>query len=196
MGIEMHEFNPGTRAEEEETKLWTLNKVALIRGMCQTPCWRCGAPVTQSGLFLELGGRNNYHCRIVAWSILDDIGLLSQPFKYVLSSYWVVRNRYSKTMHCEYLAVVCPNCGEIQGNNFVYGNYKGRGGVFSNPADKTPLIAFPLPSFTDNQPQRFDWAFGTFTLEADPRRISFRGEPVIPGNAWPWRSRSYPYQQW
>lgn len=85
-----------------------------------------------------------------------------------------------------YLGITCPKCGSLQGDNFVYDNYQGRGGVFSDPEDKSPLEVLPLPVFTDDWPQRFHWAFDSFSLDLEPWRIRF-GKPVaIWGNAWPW----------
>lgn len=193
MGLEIHEINAGSPLPwlmaESGMGFWRLNKVALIYGERRVPCWRCGFPNVQSGLFLELGGRNEYHCRIVAWSVADSIGLLSQAFLDTLNAGYCVRRRYSKTMGCEYLATCCPKCGCIQGDNFIYRNFKGRGGVFSNPADTSRLTAHMLPSFTDTDPRRFDWAFDGFTLEAEPRRIWFKAPFVLPNQAWPWTGR-------
>ena len=164
-----------------------LHKVGLIQGLRRVPCWKCGFPVIQSGLFLELEGRDGYHCRVVSWSGTDRIGLFSQPFLRTLDMDWRVRSTYSKTMGRTYLAVTCPKCGGIQGDNFIYRNYRGRGGVFSDPTDKSPLEVRPLPVFTDDRPQGFGWAFDTFSLDVEPRRISFGRPVMIWGNAWPWR---------
>lgn len=153
------------------------------------PCWKCGFYNIQSGLFLELGGWNEYRCRIVAWSVADDIGLLSQAFLDMLNAGYCVRRRYSKTMGREYLGACCPRCNSLQGDNFIYRNYQGRGGVFSNPADSSRLTAHMLPSFTDAEPRRFDWAFDSLTLETEPRRIWFEAPLVLPGHAWPWTGR-------
>ena len=168
-------------------ELWRLHKVGLIQGLCRVPCWRCNHPVIHSGLFLELEGRDGYHCRVVSWSDVHDAGLLSQPFLRTLNDCWRVRPTYSKTADSTYLGITCPKCGSLQGDNFVYKNYQNRGGVLSNPNDKSPLEVMPLPMFTDDQPQRFYWAFDRFSLDLEPQRIRF-GQPVaIWGNAWPWR---------
>lgn len=118
---------------------------------------------------------------------MDKAGLLSQAFRRLLDVNWGVRPKYSKSMGCEYLAGVCPHCGAIQGDNFVYGNCQSRGGAFSDPEDRSQLAAFPLPSFVGDRPQSLDWAFGRFTLEVEPRRIVFREPLMLPGGAWPWR---------
>ena len=146
-------------------EVWTLNKVALIRSVRPVPCWKCGYKTIQTGLFLELAGRDGYRCRIVSWSGVDKAGLLSQAFRRLLDVNWGVRPKYSKSMGCEYLAGVCPHCGAIQGDNFVYGNCQSRGGAFSDPEDRSQLAAFPLPSFVGDRPQSLDWAFGRFTTE-------------------------------
>lgn len=113
-------------------------------------------------------------------------GILSQPFLRTLSDCWRVRPTYSKSAGYAYLGITCPKCGSLQGDNFVYDNYQGRGGVFSDPEDKSPLEVLPLPVFTDDWPQRFHWAFDSFSLDLEPWRIRF-GKPVaIWGNAWPW----------
>ena len=169
-------------------EIWTLNKVALIRSVRPVPCWKCGYKTIQTGLFLELAGRDGYRCRIVSWSGVDKAGLLSQAFRRLLDVNWGVRPKYSKSMGCEYLAGVCPHCGAIQGDNFVYGNCQSLGGAFSDPEDRSQLAAFPLPSFVGDRPQSLDWAFGRFTLEVEPRRIVFREPLMLPGNAWPWRT--------
>lgn len=96
-------------------EVWTLNKVALIRSVRPVPCWKCGYKTIQTGLFLELAGRDGYRCRIVSWSGVDKAGLLSQAFRRLLDVNWGVRPKYSKSMGCEYLAGVCPHCGAIQG---------------------------------------------------------------------------------
>ena len=167
-------------------EVWTLNKVALIRSVRPVPCWKCGYLVIQSGLFLELEGRDGYHCRVVSWSDAHNAGILSQPFLRTLSDCWRVRPTYSKSAGYAYLGITCPKCGSLQGDNFVYDNYQGRGGVFSDPEDKSPLEVLPLPVFTDDWPQRFHWAFDSFSLDLEPWRIRF-GKPVaIWGNAWPW----------
>lgn len=152
----------------------------------QRACWKCGYLVIQSGLFLELEGRDGYHCRVVSWSDAHNAGILSQPFLRTLSDCWRVRPTYSKSAGYAYLGITCPKCGSLQGDNFVYDNYQGRGGVFSDPEDKSPLEVLPLPVFTDDWPQRFHWAFDSFSLDLEPWRIRF-GKPVaIWGNAWPW----------
>lgn len=53
-------------------ELWRLHKVGLIQGLRRVSCWKCGYPVIQSGLFLELEGRDGYHCRVVSWSDTED----------------------------------------------------------------------------------------------------------------------------
>lgn len=111
---------------------------------------------------------------------MDKAGLLSQAFRRLLDVNWGVRPKYSKSMGCEYLADVCPHCGAIQGDNFVYGNCQSRGGAFSDPEDRSQLAAFPLPSFVGDRPQSLDWAFGRFTLEVEPRRIVFREPLMLP----------------
>ena len=141
---------------------------------------------SKGGLFLELEGRDGYHCRVVSWSDAHNAGILSQPFLRTLSDCWRVRPTYSKSAGYAYLGITCPKCGSLQGDNFVYDNYQGRGGVFSDPEDKSPLEVLPLPVFTDDWPQRFHWAFDSFSLDLEPWRIRF-GKPVaIWGNAWPW----------
>lgn len=158
----------------------------LVQGLRSVPCWKCGYLVIQSGLFLELEGRDGYHCRVVSWSDAHNAGILSQPFLRTLSDCWRVRPTYSKSAGYAYLGITCPKCGSLQGDNFVYDNYQGRGGVFSDPEDKSPLEVLPLPVFTDDWPQRFHWAFDSFSLDLEPWRIRF-GKPVaIWGNAWPW----------
>lgn len=167
-------------------ELWRLRKVGLVQGLRSVPCWKCGYLVIQSGLFLELEGRDGYHCRVVSWSDAHNAGILSQPFLRTLSDCWRVRPTYSKSTGYAYLGITCPKCGSLQGDNFVYDNYQGRGGVFSDPEDKSPLEVLPLPVFTDDWPQRFHWAFDSFSLDLEPWRIRF-GKPVaIWGNAWPW----------
>ena len=167
-------------------ELWRLHKVGLVQGLRSVPCWKCGYLVIQSGLFLELEGRDGYHCRVVSWSDTDASGLLSRPFRRTLSDCWHVRPAYSKSAGYTYLAITCPKCGGLQGDNFVYRNHQGRGGVFSNPIDKSPLEVLPLPMFTDDWPQRFHWAFDSYSLDLEPRRIRF-GKPVaVWNNAWPW----------
>lgn len=167
-------------------ELWRLHKVGLVQGLRSVPCWKCGYLVIQSGLFLELEGRDGYHCRVVSWSDAHNAGILSQPFLRTLSDCWRVRPTYSKSAGYAYLGITCPKCGSLQGDNFVYDNYQGRGGVFSDPEDKSPLEVLPLPVFTDDWPQRFHWAFDSFSLDLEPWRIRF-GKPVaIWGNAWPW----------
>ena len=131
-------------------ELWRLHKVGLVQGLRSVPCWKCGYLVIQSGLFLELEGRDGYHCRVVSWSDAHNAGILSQPFLRTLSDCWRVRPTYSKSAGYAYLGITCPKCGSLQGDNFVYDNYQGRGGVFSDPEDKSPLEVLPLPVFTDD----------------------------------------------
>lgn len=119
-------------------ELWRLHKVGLVQGLRSVPCWKCGYLVIQSGLFLELEGRDGYHCRVVSWSDAHNAGILSQPFLRTLSDCWRVRPTYSKSAGYAYLGITCPKCGSLQGDNFVYDNYQGRGGVFSDPEDKSP----------------------------------------------------------
>lgn len=195
MGMEIRPVYAGesmawlVTSTDNAPEVWTLDKVALIRSVRPVPCWKCGYKTIQTGLFLELAGRDGYRCRIVSWSGVDKAGLLSQAFRRLLDVNWGVRPKYSKSMGCEYLAGVCPHCGAIQGDNFVYGNCQSRGGAFSDPEDRSQLAAFPLPSFVGDRPQSLDWAFGRFTLEVEPRRIVFREPLMLPGNAWPWRTR-------
>ena len=148
-------------------ELWRLHKVGLVQGLRSVPCWKCGYLVIQSGLFLELEGRDGYHCRVVSWSDAHNAGILSQPFLRTLSDCWRVRPTYSKSAGYAYLGITCPKCGSLQGDNFVYDNYQGRGGVFSDPEDKSPLEVLPLPVFTDDWPQRFHWAFDSFSLDLE-----------------------------
>ena len=96
-------------------ELWRLHKVGLIQGLRRVSCWKCGYPVIQSGLFLELEGRDGYHCRVVSWSDTDASGLLSRPFRRTLSDCWHVRPAYSKSAGYTYLAITCPKCGGLQG---------------------------------------------------------------------------------
>ena len=71
-------------------ELWRLHKVGLVQGLRSVPCWKCGYLVIQSGLFLELEGRDGYHCRVVSWSDAHNAGILSQPFLRTLSDCWRV----------------------------------------------------------------------------------------------------------
>lgn len=59
-------------------ELWRLHKVGLVQGLRSVPCWKCGYLVIQSGLFLELEGRDGYHCRVVSWSDAHNAGILSK----------------------------------------------------------------------------------------------------------------------
>lgn len=133
MGMEIRPVYAGesmawlVTSTDNAPEVWTLDKVALIRSVRPVPCWKCGYKTIQTGLFLELAGRDGYRCRIVSWSGVDKAGLLSQAFRRLLDVNWGVRPKYSKSMGCEYLAGVCPHCGAIQGDNFVYGNCQSRG---------------------------------------------------------------------
>lgn len=166
MGMEIRPVYAGesmawlVTSTDNAPEVWTLNKVALIRSVRPVPCWKCGYKTIQTGLFLELAGRDGYRCRIVSWSGVDKAGLLSQAFRRLLDVNWGVRPKYSKSMGCEYLAGVCPHCGAIQGDNFVYGNCQSRGGAFSDPAARSRPVAFPLPSFVGDRAQSLDWALG------------------------------------
>lgn len=116
------------------------------------------------------------------------MGMEIRPVYAGESMAWLVTSTdNAPEMGCEYLAGVCPHCGAIQGDNFVYGNCQSRGGAFSDLEDRSQLAAFPLPSFVGDRPQSLDWAFGRFTLEVEPRRIVFREPLMLPGGAWPWR---------
>ncbi len=95
--------------------VWTLNKVALIRSVRPVPCWKCGYKTIQTGLFLELAGRDGYRCRIVSWSGVDKAGLLSQAFRRLLDVNWGVRPKYSKSMGCEYLPASVPIAAPSKG---------------------------------------------------------------------------------
>ncbi|MDH7890303.1 hypothetical protein [Bifidobacterium catenulatum] len=75
-----------------------------------------------------------------------------------------VRPTYSKTMGRTYPALTCPKCVGIQGGNFVYRNYRNRGGVFSNPADRSPLEVPPLPVCADDRPRECRWVFDGSSL--------------------------------
>ena len=57
-------------------ELWRLHKVGLVQGLRSVPCWKCGYLVIQSGLFLELEGRDGYHCRVVSWSDAHNLSLI------------------------------------------------------------------------------------------------------------------------
>ena len=50
------------------------------------------------------------------------------------------------------------------GGNFVYRNYRNRGGVFSNPADRSPLEMPPLPVCADDRPRECRWVFDGSSL--------------------------------
>nr|WP_222103094.1 hypothetical protein [Bifidobacterium catenulatum] len=63
-----------------------------------------------------------------------------------------------------YPAVTCPKGGGIQEGNFVYRNYRNRGGVFSNPADRSPLGVPPLPVCADDRPRECRWMFDGSSL--------------------------------
>ena len=71
-------------------ELWRLHKVGLVQGLRSVPCWKCGYKTIQTGLFLELAGRDGYRCRIVSWSGVDKAGLLSQAFRRLLDVNWGV----------------------------------------------------------------------------------------------------------
>ena len=75
-----------------------------------------------------------------------------------------VRPTYSKTMGRTFPALTCPKCGGIQEGNFVYRNYRNRGGVFSNPADRSPLEVPPLPVCADDRPRECRWVFDGSSL--------------------------------
>ena len=72
--LRVGEANPLT-SEGNVPELWRLHKVGLIQGSRRVACWKCGFPVIQSGLFLELEGRDGCHCRVVSWSNADGAGL-------------------------------------------------------------------------------------------------------------------------
>lgn len=116
MGMEIRPVYAGesmawlVTSTDNAPEVWTLDKVALIRSVRPVPCWKCGYKTIQTGLFLELAGRDGYRCRIVSWSGVDKAGLLSQAFRRLLDVNWGVRPKYSKSMGCEYLAGVCPHC--------------------------------------------------------------------------------------
>ncbi|MEQ3273261.1 hypothetical protein [Bifidobacterium catenulatum] len=77
---------------------------------------------------------------------------------------WRVRPTYSKTIGRTYPALTCPKCVGIQGGNFVYRNYRNRGGVFSNSADRSPLEVPPLPVCADDRPRECRWVFDGSSL--------------------------------
>ena len=86
MGMEIRPVYAGesmawlVTSTDNAPEVWTLDKVALIRSVRPVPCWKCGYKTIQTGLFLELAGRDGYRCRIVSWSGVDKAGLLSQAF--------------------------------------------------------------------------------------------------------------------
>ena len=167
---------------------WILNKAGFIWGTRRVPCWNCGFPVMQTGLFVELKRHGRFSCRVIGWSVADDeLCLFSPPFRDMLYTEYFIQPCYSHAMGRTYTAILCPNCGQIQGDNFVYGNYQGRGGVFANPVDTSTLIVNPLPlPSTGLTSDECNGLFGLFTLEVDPRRIQFGHPFQLPDNADPW----------
>lgn len=123
-------------------------------------CFRVGG----QAIFLELEGRDGCDCRVVSRSDADGAGPLSRPFLRTLGMDRRVRPTYSKTMGRTYPALTCPKCGGIQEGNFVYRNYRNRGGVFSNPADRSPLEVPPLPVCADDRPRECRWVFDGSSL--------------------------------
>lgn len=64
MGMEIRPVYAGesmawlVTSTDNAPEVWTLNKVALIRSVRPVPCWKCGYKTIQTGLFLELAGRD------------------------------------------------------------------------------------------------------------------------------------------
>jgi len=100
----------------------------------------------------------------VSRSDADGAGPLSRPFLRTFGMDRRVRPTYSKTMGRTYPALVCPKCGGVQEDNFIYRNYRNRGGVFSNPADRSPLGVPPLPVCADDRPRECRWVFDGSSL--------------------------------
>lgn len=123
-------------------------------------CFRVGG----QAIFLEPEGRDGCDCRVVSRSDADGAGPLSQPFLRTFGMDRRVRPTYSKTMGRAYPALACPKCGGVQEDNFIYRNYRNRGGVFSNPADRSPLGVPPLPVCADDRPRECRWVFDGSSL--------------------------------
>lgn len=123
-------------------------------------CFRVGG----QAIFLEPEGRDGCDCRVVSRSDADGAGPLSRPFLRTFGMDRRVRPTYSKTMGRTYPALACPKCGGVQEDNFIYRNYRNRGGVFSNPADRSPLGVPPLPVCADDRPRECRWVFDGSSL--------------------------------
>jgi len=110
--------------------------------------------------------------------------LFSDRFALFLASRFGVKRAYSKAMGAEYLANTCLKCSAISGDNFVFNDFNGLGGGFSNAQFMAnPCVLCELTSPWDSQPRQYDFLQPGFYRRVDPARIT----RVVPPNP------SYPY---
>lgn len=157
-----------------------VERVDLAAGGTQ-PCRKCGRQSAEYGMHLELrDGDGDRHDIIASFNNFD--GLFTEEFKSLLSRRYAVRYRYSKAMGHEYLSNGCPFCNAISGDNFVFRNYLGRGGTFSNPMRRREKIElYSLPSFTGNMPTPYEWMTNNFAVEVEPTRLRTAGPCDLQG---------------
>ena len=94
---------------------------------------------------------------------------------------------YSKAMGSAYMANTCLKCGAMSGDNFVFNDFNGSGGGFSNEQFMVnPGVLYELTVPWDSQPRLYDFLEPGFYQRVDPARIQQVVPPVTAGYQF-WR---------
>jgi len=76
-------------------------------------------------------------------------------------------------MGSAYLANTCRQCGAMSGDNFVFNDYNGLGGGFSNPQYMgNPCVLYEMVAPWDSEPRQYDFLEPGFYQRVEPTRIT------------------------
>jgi len=152
------------------TPPWQLQHLGILV-TAGRECWKCHAPTQDTGVCVVVTDATGLTSWWVA-SYSPFEALFSDSFKKVLAKKFGVRRVYSKAMGVSYMANTCLKCGATSGDNFVFNDYNGRGGGFSNKQFMaTPCILHELTVPWDSQARYSNFLIPGFYQQVDPSRI-------------------------
>jgi len=150
---------------------WRLRHIGILVTSGRD-CWKCHAPAQDTGVCVvvtDAAGLTSWW--VGAYSPFEP--MFSDIFMQALATRFGVRRRYSKTMGAEYLANTCLKCGALSGDNFVFNDFNGLGGGFSNERYlANPCTLYELSAPWDSQPRQYDFLKPGFYQRVDRSRIT------------------------
>ncbi|MDR1295475.1 MAG: hypothetical protein LBK59_11100 [Bifidobacteriaceae bacterium] len=162
---------------------WRLRHVGILVTDARD-CWKCHAPVRDTGVCVvvtDTAGLTSWW--VGAYSPFE--AMFSESFTQTLAAKFGVRRMYSKSMGSEYMANTCMKCGALFGDNFIFNDFNGRGGGFSNTQYMAnPCILYELIAPWDSQPRQYDFWEPGFYQRVDPSRITRVVPPNVGHQFW------------